>query len=88
MNVAVAHAAVEDFNRYVVGPRLALLGQYFLGYTVTWTGAFVGLLYGFFYGFLFGWSLAYLRNTVMSVYIHLVARRAEADRLKNFLNYI
>jgi len=72
----------------VVGPRLALLGQYFIGYTVTWPGAFVGLLYGFFYGFLFGWTLAYLRNTVLSFYIYMVARRAEADRLKNFLNYI
>ena len=31
----------------VVGPNLALLGQFFLGYTVTYLGSVIGFVYGF-----------------------------------------
>jgi hypothetical protein len=46
----------------VVGPHLALLSNYFPGYTVTWVGAFVGLFYGALAGGLVGWVLAWLYN--------------------------
>jgi hypothetical protein len=36
----------------VVGPHLALLGQFFVGYQVTFTGSLIGLAYGFLVGFL------------------------------------
>jgi protoporphyrinogen oxidase len=72
----------------VIGPRLALLGNYFLGYTVSWSGAFVGLFYGAVYGFIAGWMFAYIRNAMMGFYVNLLRRRAEAERLKDFLNYI
>ena len=39
----------------VVGPHLALLGQFFIGYRVT----FVGSLIGFAYGFVLGFGVAY-----------------------------
>jgi hypothetical protein len=46
----------------VVGPHLALLGQYFIGYTVTVPGSFVGLAYGFVTGFVIGYVVARLYN--------------------------
>ena len=36
------------------GETLELLGQYFIGFTVTLPGAFIGLLYGFLWGFILG----------------------------------
>jgi hypothetical protein len=45
-----------------VGPHLALLGQFFLGYTVSFWGSVVGLLYGFVTGFIVGYMVAFLYN--------------------------
>ncbi|MEZ4593135.1 MAG: hypothetical protein R3D55_18630 [Chloroflexota bacterium] len=45
-----------------VGPHLALLGQFFWGYTVSFWGSLVGLLYGFATGFVLGYSVAFLYN--------------------------
>jgi hypothetical protein len=60
----------------VVGPNLALLGQFFYGYTVTVTGAFVGLVYGFVVGFVVGWLIALLRNAIVSGYLLALKTRA------------
>jgi len=45
-----------------IGPHLALLGQFFLGYTVSFWGSLVGLLYGFVTGFILGYAVAVLYN--------------------------
>jgi hypothetical protein len=45
-----------------VGPHLALLGQFFLGYTVSFGGSVVGLLYGLVTGFIVGYMVAFLYN--------------------------
>ena len=42
----------------VVGPHLALLGQFFIGYRVTFTGSLIGFLYGFGFGFVAGYMIA------------------------------
>ena len=47
-----------------IGQHLSLLGNYYPGYTVTWTGAFVGLVYGALTGGAIGYSTAWLYNTV------------------------
>jgi hypothetical protein len=60
----------------VVGPNLALLGQFFLGYTVTIPGAFIGLVYGFIVGFVVGWLVALLRNSVVSAYLLVLKTKA------------
>lgn len=60
----------------VVGPNLALLGQFFYGYTVTITGAFIGLVYGFVIGFVVGWLIALLRNALVSGYLVALKTRA------------
>ena len=55
----------------VVGPHLALLSQFFPGYTVTFAGSFVGAAYGFGCGFAAGYF-------VSRVYNAMVARRLQA----------
>lgn len=47
-----------------VGQHLSLLGQYLIGYSVTWTGSFVGLLYGALIGGIAGWLIAKIYNGV------------------------
>jgi protoporphyrinogen oxidase len=69
-------------------PDFILLGQYFIGYTVSIRGAVVGLGYCFLWGFIFGWLYAYLRNLSISGYLHWVKRQAESRSFKDFLDYI
>jgi len=72
----------------VVGPTLALLGQYFPGYTVTPIGSLLGAAYGFLGGWLLGWTFAFLRNAVLLVYIAAIRRRAEWGLLRRFLEFV
>ncbi len=71
----------------VVGSNLSLLGQYFLGYTVTVKGAFIGLGYALVWGFLFGWLFAYLRNLFLAFYVYRVKMRAEVLSLRDFIDH-
>ena len=57
----------------VVGPHLALLGQFFIGYRVTFLGSLIGFTYGIATGFCVGYFMA-------SVYNRMVARRARVPR--------
>src|SRR5262249_23220735 len=52
-------------------PTFQLLGQYFVGYAVTWAGAVVGAFYGSVFGFVLGWSAAYLRNRLLKLYLYI-----------------
>ena len=47
-----------------VGPHLALLGQFFIGYRVTTVGSLVGLGYGFLTGFVVFFAGAALYNWI------------------------
>jgi len=71
----------------VVGPNLQLLGQYFIGYSVTIKGAFIGMAHSFFWGFLFGWTFAYLRNFSLGFFIYRVKRKAEMLTFRDFLDH-
>jgi len=71
-----------------VGPNLALLGQYFIGYTVTWKGSFIGLVYGGVGGFILGWSIALLRNFFVAVYIHTVKLKSNLLTMNDFLGHL
>ena len=51
----------------VVGPHLALLGQFFVGYTVTYWGSGIGFLYGFLTGFIAGFTVAILYNWLLRI---------------------
>jgi hypothetical protein len=48
----------------VVGPHLALLGQFFIGYEVSFVGSLIGLAYGFAAGFLVGYSVSHMYNWI------------------------
>lgn len=49
----------------VVGPHLGLLGQFFIGYTVTFTGSLIGAAYGFVTGYLSGLLIGWIYNAVV-----------------------
>src|SRR5712692_11633357 len=48
----------------VVGPHLALLGQFFIGYRVTFLGSLIGFAYGFVGGFVVGYGVARTYNWI------------------------
>jgi hypothetical protein len=49
----------------VVGPHLELLNQFFIGYSVTFTGSFIGAAYAFVLGYLSGLFIGWVYNTVI-----------------------
>jgi hypothetical protein len=55
-----------------IGPHLSLLGQFFIGYAVTFTGSLIGFIYGFGSGFIGGYMVATIYNWF--------ARRREHNR--------
>jgi hypothetical protein len=63
-----------------IGPHLALLQQYIPGYSVSWKGSLVGCASGFVAGFAVGWSIAFLRNSMVAIYLYACAFRARLDR--------
>ena len=50
-----------------VGQHLQLLSNYFIGYSVTWTGSFVGFLYGAITGGVAGWAIGRIYNGLVNV---------------------
>jgi hypothetical protein len=67
---------------------LALLNQYFPGYTVSWTGALIGLAWGFALGFCAGWFVAFARNVVLAISLFMIRTRAELAETRDFLDHI
>ena len=47
------------------GPHLGLLGIYFPGYSVTWSGALVGFAYAFVIGYAAGRAIAAIYNRLV-----------------------
>lgn len=50
-----------------VGDHLRLLGQYFIGYTVTYKGAVVGFFYGTLVGGAIGWTIGFIYNRIARI---------------------
>ena len=69
-----------------VGPNLALLAQFFPGYSVTYGGSFVGLLYGFVSGFALGWLIAVIRNIIIKIYLHIINLRQKMAAVNDFID--
>ncbi len=77
--VALLFAAIAGFGVFAmtawlllkggenVGAHLELLGQYFIGYSVTWKGAFIGMLYGALCGGIAGWIIGMVYNRIVGV---------------------
>lgn len=69
-------------------PNLWLLGQYFYGYSVSWTGLLVGMGWGFVVGFVGGWFFAFCRNLALAISIFITRTRAELAATRDFLDHI
>ena len=50
-----------------VGPHLALLGQFLIGYEVTFVGSLIGFVYGFAAGFVVGYGVARMYNYIVGI---------------------
>jgi hypothetical protein len=71
----------------VIGPNLALLSQFFIGYKVTFAGSLIGLLYGFVSGFILGWLIAFLRNSVVAFYLLLLKLKNRVSAVNDFIDH-
>jgi hypothetical protein len=69
-----------------VGPTLALLGQFFPGYSVTWRGSVVGAAYGLLAGFMLGWTIAALRNAIVGVCLRVIRLRAQLSAVQSMID--
>ena len=68
-----------------VGQHLSLLGNYLLGFEVTWAGALIGLIEGCLGGYLFGYLLALAINATIAVHeTSLVAKLAAMALMDTF----
>ncbi len=72
----------------VVGPRLSLLGEFLIGYSVTWRGAFLGAAEGGAVGFALGFAVSALRNTAVRIYLARLQRRARAKAESDVLDKV
>ena len=73
---------------YPVGPNLALLGEFMIGYSVTFPGAFIGLAWGFGIGFFLGWGFAMAHNVAIWAWLVVIRSRAEMDQYGDFLDHM
>lgn len=69
-----------------IGPNLSLLAQFFPGFEVTVAGSFIGFFYGMISGFVVGWLLAFLRNTAVSIYIHIVKLKSSMSAVNDYID--
>ncbi len=72
----------------VVGPNAQLLDQFFPGYTVTPLGAVIGLAYGFCVGYMAGYVFAFLRNTILFLWVAMLHSHVERRLLRRLLDYL
>ena len=57
---------VTPSGEYVVGPHLALLSQFFIGYRVSFLGSIIGFFYGFALGTLCGSAIGWIYNKIVT----------------------
>ncbi len=70
----------------VIGPNLALLSQFFVGYEVTPAGSVIGLVYGFIAGFLLGSLIAFLRNFIVGAYLNFLKLKGSVAAVNDFID--
>ena len=58
---------VTESGRYITGPHLQLLSQFFIGYKVSFTGSIIGFLYGFAVGTICGSLTGWLYNRIVTL---------------------
>ena len=68
------------------GLPLALLSQFFTGYTVSWPGVAVGFAWAALVGFVAGWFLAFLKNLITALWMFTL--RVNSALTQPFLDHI
>jgi hypothetical protein len=58
----------------IIGPNLALLSQFFIGYNVTFLGSIIGFVYAFVVGFAVGFFIAKVYNWIVDWREHRLGR--------------
>jgi len=87
--ISAAVAALTLFHGLAApaqAPDLALLGQFFYGYTVSWPGIAVGAVWGFVTGFAVGWLTARLVNFFQATWPLVAKMRHDASQPMDFLD--
>jgi hypothetical protein len=69
-----------------IGPNLILLNQYFVGYEITFTGSLIGLFYGFVSGFILGGLIAFLRNFIVRIYLHVLKIKSSMSAVNDYID--
>lgn len=69
-----------------IGKNLILLGQYFAGFDISFTGSLVGAFYGLISGFVIGWLIAFLRNSIIRVYIGFLRLKGSMSTINDFID--
>lgn len=69
-----------------IGPNLALLSHYFIGYEVTPLGSLSGFFYGFLCGFVLGSFIAVLRNSIVAAYLFLLKLKSSMSAVNDFID--
>ena len=70
----------------VIGPNLALLSQFFVGYEVSFAGSFIGLVYGLIAGFILGWLIATIRNLILSIYMFVLRLKGSFSAVNDYID--
>jgi ABC-type nitrate/sulfonate/bicarbonate transport system permease component len=66
-NWLLVKGAITPGGKYVVGPHLQLLSQFFLGYRVSFVGSIIGFFYGFALGTLCGSAIGWVYNKIVDL---------------------
>jgi hypothetical protein len=69
-----------------IGPNLALLSHYFIGYEVTPFGSLSGFVYGFLGGFVIGSVIAVLRNFIVAAYVFILKLKSSMSAVNDFID--
>ncbi|MGB7210121.1 MAG: hypothetical protein WBD27_15805 [Pyrinomonadaceae bacterium] len=70
----------------VIGPNLALLGQFFIGFEVSFLGSLIGGIYGLISGFIIGWLIATLRNLALSIYMFVLRLKGSMSAVNDYID--
>jgi hypothetical protein len=84
--LVAAATVVQIFVATPDGLPLALLSQFFTGYTVSWPGVLVGFLWAALVGFVAGWFLAFLKNLMTALWVFTL--RVNSALTQPFLDHI
>lgn len=67
---------------------IALLSQYFYGFTRSWSGVAIAGFWGAVVGYVMGWFAAFCRNLALAIWLLYVRARADLASTRDLLDHI